>query len=281
MQKAEWYLPLAYTADCSLTHGVELNTHMMTLEYLKTNQHLITHTMERLVAGGATHLADGYPTSGVHVHVDRSSICQNNNDLIQTWLKSIRPFLLQFSFRTEDRFNHYCERSYKYFGARNNGNTWECRGFSSELVLKHPDSVYHICAWVATMAYVSRNPWLIFNTPAEALCVAGYSETATYIREVLRVVTIDMIPTVELPKRDTARLSNQAVRIHNGEVCWFLETQDNGTAARLIRPGQRSASYYSINEIVEWFHVSPQPQQTPEEYLAELSLVSEVPPCAL
>jgi hypothetical protein len=130
------------------------------------------------------------------------------------------------------------------------------------------------------MAYVSRNPWLIHKTPAEALRVAGYSETATYIREVLRVATIDMFPTVQIPKVNMDCLHNQAVELADGRVCWYLNG-DVLSGHRVIVPGSRSSIYVHDADIVRWFAVQPPVQQTLEQYFTELTLISEVPPCVL
>jgi len=292
IKRAEWYLPVAYTSDSSLVHGVELNTHMMTLEYLKTNNHLITHSIGQLKAAGASHLAgigtlNERETSGLHVHVDIGAINVQHESKLYDWLKAIRPFLMQFSFRSADKFEYYCEGGYKYFGQRNKIQTWECRGFSSRILLEHPEALPHICAWVDTLCYVSRNPWLTLMTPAQALTFAGHAETATYIRDVLEVTEIDTPGISKGPMPDLTRYGAQAVQLDNesGPVVWFREVTSRSSSYfncyNRMPYGDRWTSdsqTLETSRIVKWFTHSPPPPMALDEYKIALAAVSEVKP---
>lgn len=286
VRQGEWYLPLAFTYDSSLRNGVELNTHMMTLDYLRANNHLITHTIGRLKEAGASQNGvqrDGslQETAGLHVHIDIDAINIGNQSHLQKWLVAIRDFLLEFSFRSENRFHHNCESGYSYFGQRNKSYTWECRGFSSKLLLEHPDALPHICAWVDTLAYVSRNPWLIFESPATALKQAGHEATATYIRDTLHVVRIDTVPAITPDQPNNRNLRAQCIRLNDGRDVWLEDINGNALMCRgRSLSGGIASIYASVADVAHWYTNAPAPMMTPAEHRAHLIACSAIPPVA-
>lgn len=176
---AEWYMPMVYTSDSSLVNGVELNTHMMGLDYIRLNKDMFTHCINRVKQSGARHTTEnGYESAGVHIHMDANAF--GKNPFFSGWLKYHKPFCLSLSGRSAENFDKWCWNSYPYCAPRNKSKTWECRGFSSKLLLETPECLEHMVAWVHTMAYVSRTPIACKLDVYDAMCAAGFSESATY-----------------------------------------------------------------------------------------------------
>lgn len=195
-----WYLPICYTTDGSLRHGYEINSHMMSVEWIRANNRQLSHMFSELKRIGATHIShNGQETAGMHIHIDNTIFKRDNQDILRDLLEPHKKLCQLMSRRSEERFNHWCWKGpdcgYDYIGKRNNERTWENRGFSSDALLSNPEALPMYVDWCLVLGHISRFPHKYYNkTLSFTLHNLGFTELHDWIesqetmREFLYVV---------------------------------------------------------------------------------------------
>lgn len=182
-------IPTFITTDSSLTNGAEFNFWPMTLEYYKEHADKFIAFIEHLKSNGASHgtkteLGNFKEQAGIHIHISVGAVNTANMDILKKYEAINRPFFMEWSSRSIDRYEHWCTGSYSFFGIRNSQETCEYRAYSSKEVLNDPKILTRYIEWVDTLAKASNEPALFLYPPKLLASYFGYTHLYDNVKDI-------------------------------------------------------------------------------------------------